>query len=367
MKNLVYGALRKIKRGFRSAAKVLGSVLLPRQLPYDVSIIGENLIVPWAIDISNDKKIYFTERSGNVRVIENGKVNPEPLITLTEPFVARGEGGLLGIALHPNFEQNRYIYVFHTYEENNKLFNRVLRLVEKNNKATIDKIIIDKIPGGQVHNGGRIKIGPDKKLYITTGDGGIPSSAQDRNSTAGKILRIELDGSIPKDNPIPNSPVYSLGFRNPQGLTWGPQNLLYATDHGEVAQDEVNIIEPGANYGWPVAMGNEISFDVKNQKPLIQSGGDTWAPAGIAFINQGPWKGRLIVGNLRGLQLLSLSLSEDGRRIMSQESFMKGEFGRLRDVVQGADGSIYITTSNRDGRGNPAPNDDRIIKLTWKS
>lgn len=367
MKKLAYKVLRKMKRGIRSTAKVLGKVLLPRQLPYDASIIGENLIVPWAIDISSDGKIYFTERDGKVRVIENGKLNPEPLITLGEPFVARGEGGLLGIALHPNFEQNRYVYVFHTYEQEGKLFNRVIRLIEKNNKATIDKVIIDKIPGGQVHNGGRIKIGPDKKLYITTGDGGIPSTAQDKNSSAGKILRIELDGSIPKDNPIPNSPVYSLGFRNPQGLAWGPQNLLYATDHGEIAQDEVNIIEPGANYGWPVATGNEVSFDVKNQKPLIQSGGETWAPAGIAFINQGPWQGRFIVGNLRGLQLLSLSLSEDGRRITSQENFLKGEYGRLRDVVQGADGSIYITTSNRDGRGNPAPNDDRIIKLTAKS
>lgn len=366
MNKLIYKVLRKMKRGFRGTVRTLGKALLPRQMPYEINVIAENLFVPWAIDISSEGKIYFTERSGTIRVIENGKVNSEPIITFEPPFVSRGEGGLLGIALDPNFIQNHYIYAMHTYSEDNRLFNRVVRLIEKNNKASVDKVIIDKIPGGQVHNGGRIKRGPDKKLYIATGDGGTPSLAQNPTSTAGKILRIELDGSIPKDNPIPNSPVYSLGFRNPQGLTWNSTNILYGTDHGEVAQDEVNIIESGANYGWPIVQGNQASSEVASKKPLVQSGGETWAPAGISFINIGPWQGKLVVGNLRGSQLLVISLGEDGRTVANQEFFLKNEFGRIRDVIQGSDGSIYFTTSNRDGRGNPTSKDDRIIQLTPK-
>ncbi|MDV4152607.1 PQQ-dependent sugar dehydrogenase [Clostridium sp. AL.422] len=337
-----------------------------RQIPYKIEVIAEKLYVPWAIDISNDGKIYFTERSGSIRVIENGKVNPNPIFTFRSPFISTGEGGLMGIALDPNYSQNHYIYVMHSYSEGIQIFNRVVRLIENNNKASIDKILIDKIPGGQIHNGGRIKIGPDNKLYITTGDAGNPSLAQDLNSIAGKILRIELDGSIPNDNPFNNSPIYSLGHRNPEGLAWNPKNVLYSSEHGQTAHDEINIIKPGTNYGWPLVQGNEESTDILTEKPLLHSNEITWAPSGITFINQGPWQGNLLVATLRGQQLLSISMNGSGDSVKNIESWLGNEYGRLREVIQASDGSIYLATSNKDGRGNPSINDDRILLLTLK-
>lgn len=366
MKKRIYNIFSNIMFRSSKTANVKVKATASRQFPYEIEVVAENLYVPWAIDISDEGKIYFTERSGTIRVIENGKLNPQPLITFRAPFISQGEGGLLGIALDPNYSRNHYIYVMHSYAEGNRIYNRVVRLIEKNNKASIDRVLIDKIPGGQIHNGGRIKIGPDGKLYITTGDSGNSALAQDPKSTAGKILRIELDGSIPKDNPISNSPVYSLGHRNPQGLAWNSQNVLYASEHGQSAHDEINIIKPGANYGWPLVQGDEESTEIKVEKPLIHSGETTWAPSGIAFVNQGPWKGKLLVANLRGQQLLAMSFNGNGTVVKSVESWLRNEYGRLREVIQGKDGSIYITTSNRDGRGNPDIADDRILRLVLK-
>ena len=337
-----------------------------RQFPYNIEVIAENLYIPWAMDISYEGKIYFTERSGTIRAIEKGILNPQPLFTFGTPFVNQGEGGLMGIVLDPNYSTNHYIYVMHSYREANQIYNRVARLVENNNRAHIDKIIIDKIPGGQIHNGGRIKIGPDQKLYITTGDAGNSTLAQDLESTAGKILRIELDGSIPKDNPFTNSPIYSLGHRNPQGLSWDSKNILYESEHGQSAHDEINIIKQGSNYGWPLVQGDEDSKDVVIQKPLIHSGNDTWAPSGITFVNKGPWQGKLLVSTLRGQKLLVISLNGNDGIVKGIEAFLSDEYGRLREVIQGKDGSIYIATSNKDGRGKPAINDDKIIRLIPK-
>lgn len=361
MNKAIYNILFNIILSNHNATKGNGNV--SRQFPYEIQVIAENLYVPWAIAISDDGKIYFTERSGKIRIIEAGKLNSQPLITFTVPFISAGEGGLMGIALDPNYSQNHYIYVMHSYGEGNGLFNRVVRLAENNNKAYIDKILLDKIPGGQIHNGGRIKIGPDGKLYITTGDTGNSQLAQDPTSAAGKILRIELDGKIPNDNPFPNSPVYSLGHRNPEGLAWNSKNVLYESEHGQSAHDEINIIKQGANYGWPLVQGNEESTETIVQKPLIQSGEETWAPSGIAFVTQGPWQGNLLVANLRGQQLLAISLNGNGTIVKKVEAHLKNEYGRLREVVQAKDGSIYITTSNMDGRGNPDKTDDRIIRL----
>ncbi len=190
--------------------------------------------------------------------------------------------------------------------------------------------------------------------------------AQDPTSLAGKILRIELDGSIPNDNPIDNSPIYSIGHRNPQGLAWNLINILYESEHGQSAHDEINIIHPGSNYGWPLVQGDEISTDIMIQKPLIHSKEDTWAPSGITFVNEGPWKERLLVANLRGEQLLVILFNKNGTVVNQVESWLKNEYGRLREVVYGKDGSIYITTSNRDGRGNPDITDDKIIRLIPK-
>lgn len=366
MKKLFYNILHNMLFSNRNTTNIKVKKIKSRQFPYTIEVIAENLPVPWAIDISNEGNIYFTERTGTIRIIENGKLNPQPLTTFSAPFVSKGEGGLMGIALDPNFSQNHYIYVMHSYSEGNQIYNRVVRLVKNNNRAFIDRTILDKIPGGQIHNGGRLKIGPDKKLYITTGDAGNSALAQDPTSTAGKILRIELDGSIPKDNPFINSPIYSLGHRNPQGLSWNSKNVLYSSEHGQLAHDEINIIQPGANYGWPLVQGNEESTEVMIQKPLIHSGEDTWAPSGITFINQGPWQGKLLVATLRGQQLLSISLNGNGTVVRNVESWFKNEYGRLREVVFWKDGSIYLTTNNRDGRGNPNITDDKIIRLIPK-
>lgn len=341
--------------------------MIKSEFPYEIQIVADNLYIPWAMDISDEGKVYFTERSGNIRMIEDGELYPQPIFTFGEPFVAIGEVGLMGIALDPNFLENHYMYVMHTYAEDNQIYNRVIRLIEEDNTAFIDEILIDKIPGGQIHNGGRIKIGPDEKLYITTGDAGNSILAQDINSTAGKILRLELDGKIPVDNPFINSPVYSLGHRNPQGLAWNPNQILYESEHGSIANDEINIIQSGANYGWPLVKGNEDFTEFEGNKPLIESGEDTWAPSGIAFINQGSLEGNLLVASLRGNQLLAIQISEDGTEVEWVVPWLKNTFGRLREVVQAKDGSIYLATNNMNGRGNPQMDDDRIIRLIPKN
>lgn len=347
----------------RSSYYVKALMVNSDEFPYDVEVISENLFVPWAIAISEEGKLYVTERSGVIRIIEDGKLLPEPLITFQSPFVSRGEGGLMGIVLDPDFTQNRYIYVMHTYTEGGKIYNQVVRLVEQNDKASIDRILLDRIPGGLIHNGGRLGIGPDQKLYIATGDAGNAESAQNLQSFAGKILRIELDGRIPENNPFENSPVYSYGHRNPQGMAWNTNQIMYEAEHGATGHDEINIIIPGANYGWPLFEGNEDINTAKVEKPLIDSGNMTWAPSGIAFINQGPWQGKILAATLRGEQLLVFTLNQDGTKVEKVESWLLNEYGRLREVIPAEDGSIYITTNNRDGRGSPDNTDDKIIRL----
>lgn len=345
--------------------KIMTSTIEVRQLPYKIEVIAESLNVPWAIAVSSEGTIYFTERSGRIRKIKDNKLQPQSLFTFDKPFASQGESGLMGIALDPNFEDNHYIYVMHSYLEEDQIYNRVIRLIENTNTASIDHVLLNKIPGGHIHNGGRIKIGPDQKLYVTTGDAGNPELAQDLESTAGKILRIELDGSIPKNNPIIGSPVYSFGHRNPQGLAWDLNNIMYASEHGASAHDEINIIRAGENYGWPLVQGSETSKQVMLQRPLLHSGEETWAPSGIAFLTKGPWQGELLVATLRGERLLALTLSEDGStKVNDIRSMLEAEYGRLREVVQDKDGSIYVTTSNTDGRGSPHTGDDKIIRLT---
>ncbi len=334
------------------------------ELPYRTVVIAENLRIPWAIDISDDGTIYFTERIGNVRKIKGGILLPEPVITLTKPFVSQGESGLLGLVLDPDFNTNHYMYIMYSYGEGNNIYNKVVRLFEQGNHAMENAVIIDKIPAGSIHNGGRIKVGPDGKLYITTGDADKAELSQDITSTAGKILRLELDGSIPIDNPFPNSPVYSLGLRNSQGLAWNINQQLYATDHGNLAQDEINHIQPGANYGWPLVTADSTPpLDENFSKPLITSGNETWAPSGLTYINEGPWQGQLLAAALRGAKLVAVSLNDDGTKAESVNYWFENVFGRLRDVYQGNDGAIYILTNNRDGRGSTKENDDKIIRL----
>lgn len=326
------------------------------EFPYSVEIVAEELFIPWALDITKDGRIFFTERIGNIRLIENGVLQTSPVYTFFPPFEAQGEGGLMGLVLAPDFENNGYFYVMYTYMENGEFFNKVVRMHYEKNNTTEDKILLDKIPGERLHNGGRLKIGPDGKLYVTTGDAGQVNNSQDMNSLAGKILRMELDGRVPSDNPFEGSYVYALGLRNPQGLDWDEEGNLYGSDHGSVAHDEINLIVPGGNYGWPLSGGEFIL-------PVFDSGDATYAPSGIAFVKEGPLAGKLLAAALRGQQLLSMTLNDTGKQVVGTESYLKDEFGRLRESYRHTDGSIYLTTSNLDGRGLPGAGDDKILRL----
>ncbi len=335
------------------------------ELGIKVETIASNLSIPWSIDFSPDGRIFFSERTGHLRIIENGQLLP-PVLNLD---VGGGEGGMLGIALDPFFEINHFIYIYYTYNDFLSIKNKVVRYIESNNTLTKDITIIDDIPGSHFHDGGRIKFGPDNKLYITTGDAGNADLSQDLDSIAGKILRINSDGTIPEDNPISGSPIYSYGHRNPQGIAWDESGMLVATEHGPsgwrgFAHDEINIIMPGQNYGWPDIIGDERRENMKN--PIIHSGDDTWAPSGATFYygKQIPeWTGNFFAATLRGQHLHMIEFDKPKENVISHEKLFFGEFGRLRDVVVGPFGSIYLLTSNTDGRGNPLENDDKILRI----
>ncbi len=334
---------------------------------YKVETVADNLEIPWEIAFAPDGRIFFTERVGNLRVIENGKLNPDPVANLE---VGSVEGGLLGLALDPNFEHNHFLYLYYTYFEFPFTYNKVVRFTEKDNTLLDEFIVVDKIPGAAIHDGGRLKFGPDEKLYITTGDAGNSNAAQDLNSLSGKILRINPDGTIPPDNPFANSIVFSYGHRNPQGLDWDPvTGKLVVTEHGPTgergfAHDEVNVVEAGKNYGWPKVIGGE--HDSQFVDPILHTGEDTWAPSGATFYdsdNIPEWTNKYFVATLRGGHLRMLDLDIEENKVISSEALFSNTYGRLRDASMGPDGNLYLLTSNRDGRGSPIGNDDRILKI----
>lgn len=308
-----------------------------------VEVIAKNLEVPWALAFLPDGKILITERTGRIKILEIGKGDPREIAKIKVTQIS--ESGLHGIAVHPKYPQKPYLYLYYTYSDNgNNTLNRVSRFKFENEALSDEKVIIDSIPGALIHDGGRIKFGPDEALYITTGDAANPSLSQDKNSLAGKILRVKDDKG---------AEIYSLGHRNPQGIAWDDQKRLWATEHGQSATDELNLIEMGNNYGWPIIRGDGKKEGLIS--PKIQSGSTTWAPAGMAYINNS-----LFFAGLRGQTLYEAVL--DGDSIKLKEHF-KGEFGRIREVVLGLDNMLYVTTSNRDGRGLPISEDDRIIRI----
>ncbi len=340
---------------------------------FSIDVLIKGLDTPWAIDFAPDGRIFITERRGRIRVFERGRLRPEPWMTLE--VAASGEAGLLGLALDPRFAQNSSVYVATTYRDAaGKMQNRLVRLREDatNGRGQLDKVLIDHVAGANNHDGGRVKFGPDGKLYWTMGDAQTTRYAQNLNSLNGKILRLNSDGSIPADNPFSNSYVYSYGHRNPQGLAWQPKTgRLYATEHGPsgfqgCCRDEVNLIEPGKNYGWPEVRGDETREGMV--PPVIHAGtSETWAPAGATFSTRGPWAGSLLFTGLRGQTLYRVQLDpNDPRKAGQMERHFYRRFGRLRDVVEGPDGNLYLLTSNRDGRGNPTEDDDRLIRLSFK-
>ena len=320
-----------------------------------VEILANNLDKPRSIAVS-DNRIFVTEKDGFIKVIENDVQLESPLAALRSANVF--DGGLLGIALHPNFEENHYIYVFLTYEEDEVLWNKILRITESENKLQDADTIFDKIPGSSFTNGGFIKFGPDEKLYIGTGTTSDSSHLpQDLDSLSGKILRINDDGSIPEDNPFPNSPVYSLGHRNPQGMTWDGDGNLYVAEFGPEKNDEINLILAGKNYGWPEqeCSGN-VNFEnsVLCYDPSIEPGGILFY-TGDKFDFEFPF----IMASMRASNLYQIDFDEG---LSSQKSILSG-IGRVRDVVQGHDGYLYVITSNTDGKGFPDATDDKLLRI----
>lgn len=329
-----------------------------------VQVLLSNLEIPWSLAFAPDGRLFFTERVGRVRVVQNGQLLPQPALTLTD-VRAIGEGGVLGIALHPRFTENRFVYVVYTTtRQDGTPVNRVIRLRETNNTLAEQSVILDNIPAANNHDGSRLRFGPDGKLYITTGDASNPALSQTLSSLAGKILRVNDDGTTPADNPF-GSPVWSWGHRHPQGLDWNPATGdLWATEHGQTGNDELNRITKGANYGWPVIEGSASRPDMVSPILFFTP---SIAPSGLSFYTADRMprlRHNIFFTALRGMHIHRVLLDPaDPQRVAAAERLFEGRFGRIRDVITGPDGALYFCTSNRDGRTTPVASDDRIARI----
>ena len=341
------------------------------QTSFKVETVVENLQVPWSIVWAPDGRMIFTERPGRVRVYENGRLRPEPLLVVPD-VEPKGESGLMSIALHPQFASNHLLYLSYAYNANGQQV-RVVRYRETPNGFTERKVIVENIPAAQFHAGCRLRFGPDGKLYITTGDATERELAQQLDSLAGKTLRLNDDGTVPNDNPFVGQPnarpeIWTYGNRNGQGIDFQPgTNLLWETEHGPSGfdgpggGDEVNILERGKNYGWPVIHHRATHEGMES--PVLEYT-PACAPASGMFYrgSQFPqFKNNLFFGCLVGTRIIRVVLN--GRQVVSQENLLEKKYGRIRDIAEGPDGFIYFSTSNRDGRGSPANDDDRILRL----
>ena len=329
---------------------------LPAPTIDTAEILVTNLDKPWAIAFA-DERIFVSEKSGKIHVVTpSGKLD-SPLISLQTPEIFGG--GLLGITTHPDFENNHYLYAYYTYEENENLWNKVIRITEENSKAVEVITILDKIPGSAFSNGGVIKFGPDGKLYVGTGSvSDYSDEPQNLDSLAGKILRLNDDGTIPSDNPFEKSYVFTLGHRNPTGIAWNDAGLMYATESGPTKNDEINLITAGSNYGWPEVQCFSDNKDFSNPLECFDPGLE---PGGIIFysgdkLNLG---NNMILASQKATNLFQVEINDNN---VNLERILSG-VGRIRDVAQGPEGYIYLITSNTDGKGFPDGNDDKLLRL----
>ncbi|MBP2330060.1 glucose/arabinose dehydrogenase [Kibdelosporangium banguiense] len=323
-----------------TAAAALSVSAVPAQAA--TTVVASQLAVPWGLGFLPDGSALFTERNtAKIRSLRNGTVTD----VQTVPGVsAQGEGGLLGLAVSPQFAQNRTVFIYYTAASDNRIARVVL------GQAPVP--IVTGIPKASIHNGGRLAFGPDGLLYAGTGDAGNSANSQNRASLGGKILRMTPEGQPAPGNPF-NSLVYSLGHRNVQGLTWAADGRLFSAELGQNTWDELNLIQSGRNYGWPTCegrCGNPSFVD-----PLAVWSTSQASPSGIAF-----YKNNLYMAGLRGTRLWLIPVTSTG--VGTPRALYQGQFGRLRTPVAGPDGNLYFTTSNRDGRGSPVAADDRIIR-----
>jgi quinoprotein glucose dehydrogenase len=343
-----------------------------------VEVWIENLEIPWSLVFLRSDRALVSERPGRIRLVKNGKLLSQPYAEVE--VASNGEGGLMGLALHPEFSSKPYVYAMHTYRNEGQPFNRVVRFRDTGDKGIFDSVIMDRIPGGRLHDGGRIAFGPDGLLYITTGETFKGELAQDLQSPAGKILRLTPEGGIPRDNPFSGSPIYSYGHRNPQGLSWHPETKdLFESEHGPsgesllFANDEINVIVKGGNYGWPEVVG---APGMKTYVDPLIVWKKTTPPSGITFYRGellSHLKNDLFVATLRSEALIRVKCGRGDNKYQVVEierwfarGDREGKYGRIRDVVESPDGTLCFLTSNRDGRGKLRPGDDKIYRILPK-
>jgi len=329
-------------------------------------IVKKGLNYPWEIIWGKDNHIWMTERDGKISSIDPSNGNTIFSFTINE-VEARNEGGLLGMALHPDFQHNGLLYVVYNYNNHGKHLEKLVCYTYADNTVSHPVVLLDGIIGSTNHNGSRLWITNDAnpKIFITTGDAFNSDLSQPTNTLNGKILRINLDGSIPPDNPFPNNPVWTYGHRNPQGVVV-VNDIMYASEHGPDIEDEVNIIEKGRNYGWPnvegPCNGDEISFCKSHnvKEPIWSSGDNTLAVCGLDYYNNDrvpQWKNSLIMMTLKNSSIRQLQLSDDGRSIISTKTYFENKWGRLRDLCISPDGKVYVCTSN-------GSNGDIIVEIS---
>ncbi len=339
---------------------------------FRVETVASGLEVPWAFAWLPNKDLIFTERKGRVRIIENGKLRAEPVFTVPD-VEPSSESGLMDITLHPDFVKNSYVYLGYAYNADGKRV-KVVRYKFSKNSFSDPKVIIENIPAAPNHAGMRNRFGPDGKLYVTTGDATAWDLAQKLDSLAGKTLRLNDDGTVPPDNPFVSNKaarpeIWSYGHRNAQGLAWQPgTGAMFQTEHGPSffegkgsGGDEFNLVERGKNLGWPEIHHNEKRDGMVS--PLLEYS-PACAPASGMFYNGSRFpgfKGNFFFGCLRGARIIRVVLA--GSKVVTQEDLLSNTFGRIREMSEGPDGLIYFSTSNRDGRGSPASDDDRILRI----
>lgn len=320
--------------------------------------VADSLGVPWDVDGKIPGKLWFTEQSGSVYRMDLESLEKKEVLRIPD-LLYKKSYGLLGMTVHPNESSVFLHYTFQSNEDDlqQEVQSRIVRFSFEGDTLINPKILLDSIPGNTYHNGSRLLISPDEKLFFSMGDAGSPDQTQDDSSLKGKILRLNLDGSIPDDNPIPGSLIWSRGHRNPQGLAFSDDGLFYSTEHGPNNDDEINLIEKNRNYGWPDVQGfcdedfeQNYCAEFQIKEPLI-----AWTPtiaiAGLAYINNPSipeWEQSLVAATMKGRALRVLNLSEDGQEITEEHIYFQKEFGRIRDVSASPDGSLYFSTSNTD-------------------